>query len=354
MFSYVLSSASSYFHLPIDEDEELPAEDHPPYTKHLPWISPDATDSDDSDASSSSPSGSSTPTQTQRPLPPHSPPPLKRSKAVINEILAQNDCYAVLGISRAARIDKASLRRAYLARSKACHPDKFPDNPEATRAFQKVSVAYDILSKPSSKRSYDSRSQHAPFDFFASRSFPQAEETFRSVVIGVFNDLLDGDLEMVRTLLCAVNNMNPSLQLGEDGINSVLVTLQAIRTRALTCRTCILALHHELTCLLEVQRTFRQLSYFDLRRRSHLTIRIARLTIGLPIALEDALRRERQDEYGEDPKRERAGVGAEKGAEKGANDAVSDAATLLLNRRVYGLLRTVVSVLERMERLVEK
>jgi len=28
-----------------------------------------------------------------------------------------------------------------------------------------------------------------------------AEETLRTVVIGVFNDFLDGDLEMVRTLL---------------------------------------------------------------------------------------------------------------------------------------------------------
>ncbi|KAI9066112.1 DnaJ-domain-containing protein [Trametes sanguinea] len=350
MFSYVLSSASSYFHLPIDEDEVSLADaaqdtnTAPPYTKHLPWISsPDSTDSDDSDASSSSPSspsrsGSSTPNQ---PPPRAGPdPPPKRSKAVINEILAQNDCYAVLGISRSSRIDKSALRRAYLARSKACHPDKFPDNPEATRAFQKVSVAYDILSKPSSKRMYDSRSQQAPFDFFASRSFPQAEETFRSVVIGVFNDLLDGDLEMVRTLLCAVNNMNPSLQLGEEGINSVLMTLQAIRTRALTCRTCILALHHELTRLLEVQRTFRQLSYFDLRRRSHLSIQIARLTVGLPIALEDALRRERQDEYGGGSGDEVQGGGGE--------------STALLNRRVYGLLRTIVSVLERMERLVEK
>ncbi|KAL7279376.1 hypothetical protein ACG7TL_007217 [Trametes sanguinea] len=350
MFSYVLSSASSYFHLPIDEDEQSLAdsvEDNaPPYTKHLPWISsPDSTDSDDSDASPStssspSPSGSSTPTH---PPPRAGPdPPPKRSKAVINEILAQNDCYAVLGISRSSRIDKSALRRAYLARSKACHPDKFPDNPEATRAFQKVSVAYDILSKPSSKRMYDSRSQHAPFDFFASRSFPQAEETFRSVVIGVFNDLLDGDLEMVRTLLCAVNNMNPSLQLGEEGINSVLMTLQAIRARALTCRTCILALHHELTRLLEVQRTFRQLSYFDLRRRSHLSIQIARLTVGLPVALEDALRRERQDEYGGG-----GGVSGEELQDGGEG-------TALLNRRVYGLLRTIVSVLERMERLVEK
>ena len=32
----------------------------------------------------------------------------------------------------------------------------------------------------------------------------------------------------------AVNNMNPSLQLGEEGINSVLMTLEAIRNRALS------------------------------------------------------------------------------------------------------------------------
>ena len=29
----------------------------------------------------------------------------------------------------------------------------------------------------------------------------RAEETLRSVVVGIFNDFLDGDLEMVRTLL---------------------------------------------------------------------------------------------------------------------------------------------------------
>ncbi|KAL1949810.1 hypothetical protein VTO73DRAFT_8691 [Trametes versicolor] len=354
MFSYVWSSASTYFHLPIDEDDDESSAAPPYRTKHLPWLSPEGTDSDDSDDASSAPSGSSTPTASTS-SPPQTragpAPPPKRSKAVINEILAQEDCYAVLGLSRSSRTDRASLRRAYLSRSKACHPDKFPDNPEATRAFQKVSVAYDILSKPNSKRLYDSRSQQAPFDFFASRSFPQAEETFRSVVIGVFNDLLDGDLEMVRTLLCAVNSMNPSLQLGEEGINSVLMTLQAIRTRALTCRTCILALHHELTRLLEVQRAFRQLSYFDLRRRSHLSIQIARLTLGLPIALEDALRRERQVgdyEADDDEDAGRDGVGDR------ASRSATAAQTALLNRQLYGLLRTIVAVLERMERLVEK
>ncbi|KAI0714418.1 DnaJ-domain-containing protein [Cerioporus squamosus] len=332
MFSYVFGSASTYFHLPIEEDGDLLDDDFiPPNTKHISWVPADATDT--ADPSAPTPPSAAGPSKP-RERPPHAH---AKTRAVINDILAQDDCYAVLGISRSARVDKLTLRRAYLARSRACHPDKFPDNPEATRAFQKVSVAYDILSQPSSKRMYDSRSTKVPFDFFASRSF-QAEETFRGVVIGVINDMLDGDMEMVRTLLFAVNNMNPSLQLGEEGINSVLTTIEAIRTRALTCRTCLFALHHQVTRLLEVQRAFRQLSYFDLRRRSFLTIQLARLAISMPIALEEALREQRMEDE----------------AEGEADTNESKAQTQLINRRVYTLLRGIVSVLERMEGLVKK
>ncbi len=152
--------------------------------------------------------------------------------------------------------------------------------------------------------------------------------------------------------------MNPSLQLGEEGINSVLTTIEAIRTRALStstsashthhpltphdaaCRTCLFALHHQVTRLLEIQRAFRQLSYFDLRRRSYLTIQLARLAINMPIALEEALRQQRMEDEAE----------AEAEAD---NDARKDQ-TQLLNRRVYTLLRGIVSVLERMEGLVKK
>lgn len=142
-----------------------------------------------------------------------------------------------------------------------CVCSKFPDSPEATEAFQKVSVAYDVLSKPASKRLYDTHPATSPYDF-AAHPYQRAEETFRSVILGVFNDFLDGDLETVRTLLresslvidiCwhrvfvilahvfsdleytgAVNDFNPSLRLGDDGIDAVLNTLQSLRQRALS------------------------------------------------------------------------------------------------------------------------
>lgn len=78
---------------------------------------------------------------------------------------------------------------------------KFPNNPNATFAFQKVAVAYDVLSKPSSRRLYDSRTPAATYDYFAARPNTNAEETFRGVVLGVINDFLDGDIEIIRTLL---------------------------------------------------------------------------------------------------------------------------------------------------------
>jgi len=121
-----------------------------------------------------------------------------------------------------------------LTRSRACHPDKIPGNPDATHAFQKLTIAYEVLSKPASRRLYDTRPTSSRYDVFTSRPPEHAEETFRNVIVGIFNDFLDGDLEIIRNLLRALNDTSPSLRLADDGIDSVLVTLQSIRERALS------------------------------------------------------------------------------------------------------------------------
>ncbi|KAF5342126.1 hypothetical protein D9611_001439 [Ephemerocybe angulata] len=269
--------------------------------------------------SASSPTSRSTspkPTSRAQPKATSSPsasnPP---DDSLIRDILRDNDLYSILGLSNKGLHDKLTLRRAYLARSRLCHPDKFPSNPDATQAFQKVSVAYNVLSTPDLKRRYDEHIAHvqrsgsassssssapgstAEYDVFASaRPSGYAEDTLRSVILGVFNDFLDnGDLEVVRNLLKAINDMNPGVKIGEDGVKTVLSTLHSIRERALTCRTCIYTLHNEITRLLEVQHAFSQLSYFDILGRTRMAVQISRIAVGLPVVLEKALVGEREE-----------------------------------------------------------
>ncbi|GAW10528.1 hypothetical protein LENED_012807 [Lentinula edodes] len=272
MLSYALSTATNLFHIPIDEEEDREIEGY--QRKYLTWTSDQAVGT--SQASSSKAPNLDTRSALSRAE--------DERNQTVNDILQNEDLYDVL------------------VRSKACHPDKFPVNKaaNATLAFQKIAIAYDILSKPQSRRIYDCRSRYAKYDIFASGPTGHAEETFQGVVIGIFNDFLDGDLEVIRTLLKAISDFNPSLTLGDDGINSVLAILHTIRERALTCRTCIFALHAELSRLLEVQQEMRQLSCFDIFGRSRLTIQLTRITLSLPFVLEKALE-EQHSIYGSGP-----------------------------------------------------
>ncbi|KAJ7284837.1 DnaJ domain-containing protein [Mycena rebaudengoi] len=318
MLSYALSTASTYFHLPVDEQQDKDIDEY--QRKYITW----------SADPSSGPSSSSYSSSSSPPPPPHS-----ESSPALKEVIANDDLYRILGVSKSDNLDKTTLRRAYLTRSKACHPDKFPNNPDATYAFQKIAVAYSILSQPASRRAYDARSPLSKYDVFSTHPSGHAQETFRSIVIGAFDDFLDGDLEVIRTLLKAINDINPSLSMGEEGINSVLNSLQRIRERAITCRACVYALHAELTRLLELQHSFRQLSYFDIMGRSRLTIQLTRITLSLPITLEKAIAE--QNGYG------RGAVAVDQAAEP----------TVILPRQVTLLIRGVDIVLEHMEGMLK-
>ncbi|EIM90828.1 DnaJ-domain-containing protein [Stereum hirsutum FP-91666 SS1] len=353
MFRYVLSSASDYFYLPIDDEPQTEGQESslPPHARHISWASAD--DILEARAQEAESHRSAHAFSAKQ----------KQQQAAIAEILAQSDLYKILGVPRAKSIDKMDLRRAYLARSKACHPDKFPDNPEATLAFQKVSVAYDVLSTPASKRLYDSHPAAQDFSSAASTG-AHAEETLRGVVLGVFNDFLDGDLEMIHTLLRAVQDLNPALRLGEDGIDSILVTLQALRERVLTCRAVTHALVSTLSHLLETHAALAQHSYFAIRPRARLSIQLARITLGLPLALETAVRQHRHSRA-----RSRARRGAARRRERSspteseddsANEDIVDDERAererereefgrIFPRRVLVLIEALVVVLERME-----
>lgn len=344
MLSGLLSLASNpictYFYPPIeDEEEEEKYRRYSSVPKHIDWKPLDPPDSKPAANNCQNPlSGSHCPLS---PLgqscgccgKPSEPNRLR----VIEDILSEDDLYKVLGVQRVVGpIDKETLRRAYLTRSRKCHPDKFPGVTDATKAFQKVSMAYNVLSQPTLKNNYDSMPQEERRNFDPSRSQPPPEETFRSVLLGAFNDFLDGDLEDVRSFLRTTNNLNSSLKLGEEGIESFLMTLQSIRQRALTCRTCVWTLHGELCHLLELQHAFRQLAYTDVRTRSRLTIQIVRITINLPLKIEQALKTDYLQRQGRHTHERNGG--------QEAHPRIS-----FISHGIWLAIRRIVAILERME-----
>ncbi|XP_072407164.1 dnaJ homolog subfamily C member 4 [Chiloscyllium punctatum] len=65
------------------------------------------------------------------------------------------DYYSVLGIKPDATLKQ--IKQAFLDQSKKLHPDIDVSNPELHTQFVRLNEAYSVLSKPSSRREYDSR-----------------------------------------------------------------------------------------------------------------------------------------------------------------------------------------------------
>src|SRR3990167_4009957 len=62
--------------------------------------------------------------------------------------------YEVLGVERKATDEE--MKKQYKKMAMKCHPDKNPDDPNATKRFQELNEAYQTLSDPNERAWYDS------------------------------------------------------------------------------------------------------------------------------------------------------------------------------------------------------
>ncbi|CAO3574987.1 unnamed protein product [Mortierella alpina] len=129
----------------------------------------------------------------QKDAAPKVPTTAEERHRVVDDILETENLYRVLAVSRSATGEE--IRRAYIAKSRVCHPDKFPEYPRATEAFQKLSLAYETLSKPSSRFVYDSTGGSS------GKSMLGSDETLQSVLSQVFFEFMDGDFEVIRNMI---------------------------------------------------------------------------------------------------------------------------------------------------------
>ncbi len=63
------------------------------------------------------------------------------------------DYYQTLGISRGA--DEKEIKKAFRKQAKKWHPDANQDNPSAEAKFKEINEAYEVLSDPEKRASYD-------------------------------------------------------------------------------------------------------------------------------------------------------------------------------------------------------
>jgi len=113
------------------------------------------------------------------------------------------------------------IRRSFYKKSLAMHPDKNPDNPEATRMFQAVSDAYRVLEKEETRRVYDEHGLNS-----AAESLPKIEPAvFFAALFGSHHfeayvgrlrlaQDVDGDLQsLIRDVVTGSEEESPSFDM---------------------------------------------------------------------------------------------------------------------------------------------
>lgn len=67
--------------------------------------------------------------------------------------MKQTDYYKTLGVSKNS--STKDIKKAYYQLAKKYHPDTNKDDPNASKKFQEVSEAYEILSDDTKRKEYD-------------------------------------------------------------------------------------------------------------------------------------------------------------------------------------------------------
>merc|ERR1719510_388461 len=103
----------------------------------------------------------------------------------VSEIEAK-DYYKVLGINKKAT--EKEVKKAFREKAKLLHPDK-NDSPDAEQQFRELAEAYEVLSDPQKRKSYDRGGVHGHHGTKATNFDFSFDDLFRQFEQDIFADM---------------------------------------------------------------------------------------------------------------------------------------------------------------------
>ena len=147
--------------------------------------------------------------------------------------MSKRDYYEVLGVSKGA--DEKDIKKAYRRVAMKYHPDRNPDDPDATDKFKEATEAYDVLMDAEKRAAYD-RFGHAGVDpNMGGGGFSGG--SFSDIFGDVFGDIFGGGGGRARGGPQRGSDLRYTLDISlEDAVRGATVE---IRIPALaSCETC--------------------------------------------------------------------------------------------------------------------
>jgi molecular chaperone DnaJ len=153
------------------------------------------------------------------------------------------DLYAILGLERDA--DLSDVRRAYRRLARRCHPGVNPGDRDARARFEQITEAFETLSDPERRRSYDAGALPAtPHETasFGFEGFDFSVEVTAEHEASTFGDLFAGVLHRA-----AERGSTAAPEAGSDLHSALAVTFDEAMagvdrhvgvTRQVSCRAC--------------------------------------------------------------------------------------------------------------------
>ena len=102
--------------------------------------------------------------------------------------MSKKDYYDVLGVSKSASKDE--LKKSYRKLAMKYHPDRNPDDSEASEKFKELSEAYEILSDDQKRQTYDNFGHEGVNSSF--NSSQGAADAFSDIFGDIFSDIFGG------------------------------------------------------------------------------------------------------------------------------------------------------------------